>query len=66
MASQRERVILLLKFVWYGEVFFSITKEKRLSRQSKTGLPEEKTEELDMAFYPLSSTFIILPKATLP
>ena len=66
MASQRERVIMLLKFVWYGDVFLSITKEKRLSRQSKTGLPEEKTACQQRGARYGILTFIILPKATLP
>ena len=66
MASPRERVILLLKFVWYGEVFLRITEGKRLLGQSSTGLPEEKTACQQRGARYGILTFIILPKATLP
>ena len=33
MASQRERVILLLKFVWYGEVFFEYHEGKKIVKE---------------------------------
>ena len=54
MASPRERVILLLKFVWYGEVFLVSRRKKDCQGSRKLDYLKKKQlvnkEELDMAF----------------